>query len=175
MNDHGNASPVKDLSDVVEGGFYNGDNWRLEESIGYLIRSLTVCMQRHIDAKLHAQGLTDSQWKPLLMIAHGKGDTASVLAREMSIDAGAVSRMIDRLEAKGLVQRVWCKEDRRVTYLELTAQGHDIAKTIPATLAVVLNHHLRGFSRDEVLQLKSQLRRMLENGGDPLADALPRD
>ncbi len=175
MNAKANPTPANDLPDSAENGFYSGDNWKLDESIGYLIRKLTVSMQRHIDAKLQSRGLTDSQWKPLLMIAHGKGDTASALAREMSIDAGAVSRMIDRLEAKGLIQRVWCKEDRRVTYLELTAQGREIAQTLPATLAVVLNHHLRSFSRDEVLQLKSQLRRMLENGGDPLADALPRE
>lgn len=139
-------------------------HWNVDESIGYLVRKLTLSLQRHTDLHLHARDLTHSQWAPLLMLANGKGDTASALARELSIDNGAMTRMIDRLEAKDLIRRVWCKQDRRIAYLELTEQGQTIVASIPDTLAKVLDDHLRGFSRDETAQLKDLVRRMLANG-----------
>jgi len=157
----------------AEGIYPVGANWNLDESIGYLVKKLAVCLQRHVDTRMVNLGLTDSQWKPLLMLSSGKGDTASALAREMNVDAGAVSRMIDRLEAKGMIQRVGCKDDRRVARLELTEQGRVVTAAIPAVLAEVLNHHLRGFTQDEAGQIKSQLRRMLENGGEPITGPCP--
>ena len=71
--------------------------------------------------------------------------------------------MLDRLEAKGLVRRARSSEDRRVVNLELTDEGRDAAGRIPEVLCQVLNAHLRGFSRDEWLQLKGMLGRMLDN------------
>ena len=153
----------------VTAGFYQGGTyWNIDESIGYLVRKLAHSFQRHIDAKMQARGLTHSQWGPLLLIANGKGDTASALARELDVDTGATTRMVDRLEAKDMLKRVWCEQDRRVVRLKLTEQGRAVTELIPDALAEVLNHHLRGFSRDEVVLMKANLRRMLENGRDAL-------
>ncbi len=166
------ASP--EATQEAPAGIYPvGPEWNLDESIGYLVKKVAVCLQRQVDTRMVNLGLTDSQWKPLLMLSTGKGDTASALAREMNIDAGAVSRMIDRLEAKGMIQRVNCKDDRRVARLALTEQGREVTRNIPAVLAEVLNHHLRGFSQDEAAILKTQLRRMLENGGEPITGPCP--
>lgn len=148
--------------------YQGGDDWNLDESIGYLIRKLGNSVQRHVDSKMQVHGLTHSQWGPLILIANGKGDTAGALARELDTDTGAMTRMVDRLEDKGMLKRVWSDADRRVARLELTAQGRAAIKVIPDGLAAVLNHHLRGFERDEVMQLKASLRRMLENGSEPL-------
>ncbi len=150
-------------------GFYKGGkHWNVDESIGYLLRKLMMSLQRHTDAKMQERGLTHSQWGPLLLIASGKGDTASALARELEVDNGAMTRMIDRLEAKGMLKRVWGEKDRRVAHLELTKAGEEVIGMIPGALAEVLNHHLRGFSRDEVVLLKTNLRRMLANGCEAL-------
>ena len=48
--------------------------------------------------------------------------------------------------------------------LELTELGETKAREIPNNIAHVLNHHLRGFSADEVQQLKHFMMRMLANG-----------
>ena len=139
-------------------------HWNVDESLGYLVRKLTLSMQRHTDLHLQSRDLTHSQWAPLLMLANGKGNTASALARELAVDNGAMTRMIDRLEAKDLIRRVWCTKDRRIAYLELTEQGQKVVESIPETLAQVLQDHLRGFSSDEITQLKGLVRRMLANG-----------
>ena len=149
-------------------------HWNVDESLGYLVRKLTLSMQRHTDLHLQSRDLTHSQWAPLLMLANGKGNTASALARELAVDNGAMTRMIDRLEAKDLIRRAWCTKDRRIAYLELTEQGQKVVDSIPETLSQVLQDHLRGFSSDEITQLKSLVRRMLANGRETL-DAIDPD
>ena len=84
------------------------------------------------------------------------------LARACTLDVGAMTRTLDRLEAKGLVKRVRSSEDRRVVNLELTDEGRATAKQIPTVLCRVQNAHLRGFTEDEWQLLKGMLRRVLD-------------
>ena len=111
-----------------------------------------------------SSSLTDAQWKPLWMLKTERADTAFELAREMSIDAGAMTRMLDRLAAKGLIERVRSETDRRVVHLRLTPEGHAAADRIPHVLADVNNDLLRGFSKAEWQQLKEFLHRLRANG-----------
>ena len=153
--------------------YHGGDYWNIDESIGYVIRKLKMSIERHMDSKMQAHGLTHSQWSPLVLMANGRGNTVTALAREFHLDAGAMTRMVDRLEAKGMLKRVWSAHDRRVANLELTEQGQAVTRLIPDAIAAVLNHHLRGFQHDEIVQLKANLRLMLENGRDPLPAVTP--
>src|SRR5260221_7364006 len=86
---------------AAEGFYQGGTYWNIDESIGYLVRKLANSFQRHIDAKMQARGLTHSQWGPLLLIANGKGDTTSALARERGVDSEATTRMAFRLGNTG--------------------------------------------------------------------------
>ena len=81
----------------------------------------------------------------------------------MHYDPGAMTRMVDRLEAKGLVRRARCPNDRRVVNLELTEEGRVAMPQMKACAVVVLNRFLRGFSKDEVRQLETLLTRLIEN------------
>jgi DNA-binding MarR family transcriptional regulator len=144
--------------------FYSGDNYIVGESVGYLIRQVYMSMQTQIDAQMNPLDLTAMQWGPLMMLANDKGDTAAALAREAGSDTGAMTRMLDRLEAKDLLRRARSQEDRRVVHLELTPEGERLAQQIPYTLSEVLNHFLQGFTATELATLKGYLRRMRENG-----------
>jgi len=144
--------------------FYRGDNYQVEDSVGHMARVLIGLMTRRIDEQMQVHDLTAQQWKPLLMLRTGQADTAAGLARLNCSDNGAMTRMLDRLEAKGLIKRVRSAEDRRIVHLALTAEGERIADQIPYGLSKVLNEHLEGFSQDEFKQLQSLLRRMILNG-----------
>jgi DNA-binding MarR family transcriptional regulator len=74
-----------------------------------------------------------------------------------------MTRLLDRLETKGLVRRVRSSEDRRVVNLELTEAGRAAAKKIPSVLCGVQNAHMRGFTLQEWQTLKTLLRRVLDN------------
>ena len=99
------------------------------------------------------------------------GDSTVVeLARWLQIDAGAMTRLLDRLEKKGLCKRVRSTEDRRVVRVELTPAGEVAITEVPAVLADVMNSHLAGFSKTEWQALKTYLKRMVETG-EALRDA----
>jgi len=98
------------------------------------------------------------------VLSKGRADTVAGCARKIDVDTGAMTRMLDRLEAKGFVSRNRSDEDRRVVKVELTKAGHEIVKLIPPTICSVLNFHLRGFSEQEFETFKDLLRRFLANG-----------
>ena len=153
--------------------FYDGRTYATDNSYGYLLRRLYASMQRHFEKRMQPLDLTAMQWGPLLLMAEGRGHTAAELARGMDIDTGAMTRMLDRLQAKGLLARARSASDRRVVRLELTAEGVKVASQIPHLLAAVLNLHLRDFKADELQLLMGFLQRMLANG--TVRDADGRD
>jgi DNA-binding MarR family transcriptional regulator len=144
--------------------FYTGEGYNVSGSIGYWLRSLAWSMRNEIEFRMARHGVTAAQWHPLFLLKLGKVGTALELARELGIDAGATTRMVDRLVAKGLVERVRSDSDRRVVHLGLTATGTGVASVIPHVLASVQNDFLNGFSGDELGQLKGLVQRMLDNG-----------
>lgn len=139
------------------------NDFRPEESIGYLIKMTHASMLRAIDAEVAPMGLTAMQWTPLLRMAAGQADTAAELARIVGMDTGAMTRMLDRLEHKGLVRRARSSDDRRVIKLELTEEGLHKARQIPPLLAKVSNTHLSDFNEAERALIKGMLHRMLAN------------
>jgi DNA-binding MarR family transcriptional regulator len=74
-----------------------------------------------------------------------------------------MTRMIDRLEAKGLVNRRRCPEDRRLMKLELTEEGLAALPKLRECSVRVLNRLLRGFSLAEARQIEGFMVRMLQN------------
>lgn len=145
-------------------GFYRPDNYRPDDSVAYLMRRLINSFASEVQHELDPRGLTNAQWVPLYKLHLGLGTTAAELARHCQLDAGAMTRTLDRLEAKGLLSRVRSSEDRRVVNLALTDEGRHAAAQIPQVLCKVLNAHLKGFGADEVELLKSMLLRMIDNG-----------
>ena len=155
---------------------YRADNYRPDQSVGYLMRRITLSVAAAIERELDPRGLTNAQWVPLYKLFLGGCKTAAALAREIQLDAGAMTRMLDRLEAKGLVRRERSQSDRRVVNLALTDAGRVAAAEIPPALCSVLNAHLRGFSPAEVELLQGFLLRMLANGAElGAATPIPED
>ena len=150
--------------------FYSADSYRPEESIGLLMRKVLSHVAQAADRRLGEHELTHGQWAPLYKLRFGGANTVAELARELQVDAGAMTRMLDRLEAKGLCRRVRSTVDRRVVHLELTAAGRRVADKVPGVLAEVFNEHLAGFSAAEFDTLKGLLRRMLANAEAIRAD-----
>jgi DNA-binding MarR family transcriptional regulator len=143
---------------------YDGAHYDMSRSVGHQIVSLMGTMRREVESRMAALGLTDAQWKPLWMLSSGRADTAHEMARLLEVDAGAMTRLIDRLETKGLLERVRSETDRRVVMLRLTADGQRAAAQVPHVLASVNNDFLRGFTEAEWLQLTALIGRMSANG-----------
>jgi DNA-binding MarR family transcriptional regulator len=150
--------------------FHDAASYRPEESVGYLMKRIMLSIVQQADKRLADHDLTSAQWSPLMRLKQCGPCTVAELARWTNIDAGAMTRLLDRLEKKGLCKRVRSLEDRRVVLVELTPGGEAAIGHVPAVLAEVMNLHLAGFSKTEWQALKHYLSRMADTG-DQLRDA----
>jgi DNA-binding MarR family transcriptional regulator len=143
--------------------FYSAETYTPGDSVGYLMRRIITVVAQQIEHELEPSGLTNAQWVPLFKLALGSATTGAELARECELDAGAMTRLLDRLEGKGLCRRKRSSEDRRVVNLEMTDEGREAVKVVPQVLSSVQNQLLAGFSVQEWQSLKDYLRRILDN------------
>lgn len=139
--------------------------------MGYLMKRITMSMGAQADRRLGVHGLTNTQWGPLMRLKMAGDSTVADLARWLQVDAGAMTRLLDRLEKKGLCHRTRSTEDRRVVWVGITEQGEAAIAQVPAVLSEIMNAHLAGFSESEWRLLCQLLRRMLDNG-EALREAL---
>ena len=116
-----------------------------------------------LDRELSRFDITAPQLIVLASVANKEADSASSLCKSISYDPGAMTRMIDRLEQKGLVRSLPKAEDRRATNLEITTAGRALYPQLLAAKEAVAAQFLRGFSTDEVHVLETLLNRMLDN------------
>ena len=128
-----------------------------------LINRVRVELIDALDRELSPFDISARQLFVLSSVAHGEADSASSLCKSISYDPGAMTRMIDRLQQKGLVRRVPHPEDRRAMNLELTVAGKALFPQLIAAKDRVHAQFLRGFSDDERRTLEALLHRMLAN------------
>jgi DNA-binding MarR family transcriptional regulator len=133
-------------------------------SVGHLMGRARTSLLAGLDARLTRFGLTGMQFAVLKNLADGAARTAADLCRSMHYDTGAMTRILDRLEQKGLVRRERCREDRRVVFLHLTGSGRARMPRLMSAGTHVVDAHLAGFTPAEIGQLKAYLKRMIENG-----------
>lgn len=147
---------------------YDPATIQLETSLGYYLAKARNVLVVRTDQALKPLGLTSSQIGVMLMLASGRARTPLELSREMAYDSGSMTRMLDRLEKKGFVNRTRSEADRRIVDLSLTERGRDAAARLPVIGAAVLNEQLRGFSRAELDLLTGMLARVI--GNTPMED-----
>ena len=128
-----------------------------------LVNRVRVELIDALDRKLAQFDITAAQLIVLSSVANKEADSPAGLCKNISYDPGAMTRMIDRLEQKGLVRRNPNPDDRRATNLEITSAGRALYPQLIAAKEHVQAQFLRGFSGQEVRVLEQLLNRMLEN------------
>ena len=100
--------------------FYEPAGYCADASVGWLMKRALMSLAQEADRRLSPKGITHAQWAALFMLARCRASTVAELARETQSDPGAMTRLLDRLEAKGFCRRQRSTEDRRVVRIELT-------------------------------------------------------
>lgn len=142
---------------------YTPENYTQEESLGALIHHVRLRLTQAIDQRISDLDITAAQWIVLKQLALVEGTTASSMCKCIGCDTGSMTRMLDRLEEKGLIRRERSTTDRRVIQLFVTDSGRTMLPAIVPRVVDSLNSALTDFSADELDSLKSMLRRMLVN------------
>lgn len=136
-------------------------SWCTEENVGYLLARARTKLAKAVDVDLARHDITHAQGSMLLMLNSGNYSTAAELSRELYIDSASITRMVDRLEKRGLIQRMPRGDDRRVVNLRLTEEGVTLADQLPDLYVDVLNQSFAEFSGDDVNILRTLLRKLL--------------
>jgi DNA-binding MarR family transcriptional regulator len=97
----------------------------------------------------------------LLALKQQTANTPFELSKLLGMDTGLMTRMLDKLESKGLVVRSRDAEDRRVVNLTLTGAGRAVAARLPEIAPSVLNERLKKFTKAEVEELRRLLRKFV--------------
>ncbi|WP_321879691.1 MarR family winged helix-turn-helix transcriptional regulator [Paraburkholderia bannensis] len=132
-------------------------------SLGYFLSTARNVLATRMDRAVAPLGLTSSQIGVIMLLWFERARTPNEMSRVLSYDTGSMTRMLDRLEKKGFIERQRSHVDRRVVELELTSLGRDAAQQLPDVIASVMNEQLHGFSADEVATLISLLQRFIAN------------
>ena len=87
----------------------------------------------------------------------------SELADRLLLSRSGATRLVDRLVADGLVERVSCESDRRGQWASLTDAGHErLRQASPTHLSGVARHFLDRFSPEELPALEGMLERVID-------------
>src|SRR2546430_5493877 len=138
------------------GDIYDSTSYQPRKSVGYLLSRVRIEMLTALDRELEADRrlapleLSAAQFIIIANLAAAEGPmSASDLCKGISYDAGAMTRMLDRLESKGLIRRNRSAHDRRLAHLELTEGGRGGGPPLRQRSLTVANRFLRGFTRSE--------------------------
>jgi DNA-binding MarR family transcriptional regulator len=125
-----------------------------------LLGRAAALKDRLLDRQLMPLGITASQLKVLRIIRRGD-DTAVALCRHLSIHSASMTRMLDRLERKGLIVRSLDDQDRRQVRLALTNKGEAISSVLPTMEIAAMNEFTASLTTAELLRLENLLEKML--------------
>ena len=119
---------------------------------------------RVLDADLVAEhGMTTRDYEVLLYLAQapGKKLAMSALAESTMLTRSGITRLIDGLVEAGLIERVGCRSDARVSYAQLTEAGYQKLRSASSThVAGISRLFLEHFTAEEIDQLASLLSRL---------------
>ena len=143
--------------------FYTAATFMPDQSVGYLIRRCHQLGQVAMEPMFARHGLSGMQWSALISIQLGAAATCAELAREISYDRGATTRLVDTLEAAGWLTRERASDDRRVVKLALTEAGADLSQRVKADVIALWNGWLEDFDRDDLSALIERLQQLRDS------------
>jgi DNA-binding MarR family transcriptional regulator len=133
------------------------------DSVGLLISMVRGELVRRLEADLARLGvdLRYTQFLAIKRLAACGPMSATELARASELDGGAMTRLLDQLEAKGYLRRKPHEQDRRALRIELTEAGEAIWTHMSTAHKAMLEEAQRELSADERAHLRDYLQRML--------------
>jgi DNA-binding MarR family transcriptional regulator len=126
--------------------------WR----VGHLHRHL-------VTLRLESLGLYRGQHRLITTLGNIDGLTHSELAESLRISNATVSKMVQRMEQHGFVERCQDQNDQRISRVFLTEKGHSIHQQMDKMFVQLQKDELEGFSDEEVDQLMVLLEKLNAN------------
>lgn len=134
----------------------------VEQYLAALLAQASHLISAEFHAIVRAQGLAVAEWRILASLAGGQEIPVGRLAQLVIAPQPTVTRQLDRMAAKGLVERAAHTDDKRLTLARITPLGQDVARALIAQARAHERQVLAPFGADMGAQLKRMLREMIE-------------
>jgi MarR family transcriptional regulator for hemolysin len=145
---------------------------QLRDGFASLIARVGRQWRRAVDLRLRPFGLTEATWLPLIHLARAPDPVRQKdLAASLVLDGSSVVRLLDALEAAGLIERREERGDRRAKTIALTTRGLDIIDRVEAASRAVRETTLEGLTDADIASATRVLELVCQN----LAKAADRD
>ena len=143
-----------------------------EANMGMLFRQVRDAMWAEMAREMAAAGhdLTYSQFVTIKRLAMDSSDGVTDLARWAQVNPGAMTRLLDKLETRGLLRRIADPSDRRALHIVLTDAGQAIWSDIQHCGERVRARAVQGMDDGEREQLFRLLNQVLQNLTPPIAN-----
>jgi MarR family transcriptional regulator for hemolysin len=128
--------------------------------LGYLINDVARQLRRRFDDQAKAHGLTLPQWRTLAQLCHTEEISQVALAASTETNPMTMSGILDRLEARGMVERIPDPHDNRAKLARTTAKARALVDEMRAVGTQVYDEALTGVSladREVLLSALSQI------------------
>ncbi|MCH9686069.1 MAG: MarR family transcriptional regulator [Deltaproteobacteria bacterium] len=139
------------------------ERFKRETSLGWLVNVVARSMAQELDSLLKAQGLSLKLWPTLMCLWEQEGLTQAELARAVWVPEYTTTRVLDSLEADGLIERRADPRSRRSYRIHLTAQGRDLHERLVPLAMAVNAQHLAPLDEAEAEQLGHLLTKIIQN------------
>jgi MarR family transcriptional regulator for hemolysin len=116
------------------------------DKLGFLIHDVARLMRRRFEAKASGSGLSAAQWRLLVRVAKEPGIAQARLAELLEIEPISVSRLIDRMEDGGWIERRSDAADRRVRLIFPTDKSQEAYGRVKSMAGEVYEVALAGLS-----------------------------
>lgn len=135
--------------------------YTLKDSLGYRLTELAGEMKAEMRRRVSGIGITTQQCAALIVLIRGRDLNVTHLADDIGVDFGGTSRLVDRLEAKGLVSTRSDGTDRRARRIELSQKGRDAAEKSLAASKATNELFLKRVTQKEAKQFREILEKLL--------------
>ena len=153
---------------------YKVETYKAQMSVGYLVKRAHSLMLDIMEPVIEQRGFSFVQYVVMSALRDGIAMNPKTICTQFRHDSGALTRVIDQLAERGLLERVRRDRDRRKVELQLTPAGRETIESIIPLVVAKLNEVLADFSKDEVqemLRLLIKLNTTLQAHVDPSREA----
>lgn len=133
------------------------------DRLGFLLHDAARMMRRRFEARASGYGLSSAQWRLLVRVAKEEGVAQARLAELLEIEPISVSRLIDRMEESGWIERRSDATDRRVRMIFPTSKASDAYAQVKSLAGEVYAQALAGLTPEERWVLVKGLSTVIEN------------
>jgi DNA-binding MarR family transcriptional regulator len=134
-----------------------------EGAFGFLLHDVARLLRGNFNRRVQVLGLTQAQCRVVLHLSRNEGIQQVALAEILEVQPITLARLLDKLEAAGLVERRRDPSDRRAFCLSLTASAYPLLEQIWSLAGETRAAAINGLNEIQLTQFFSTLHTMKEN------------